>query len=110
MKTWFSARLWKMRASDFLIIIKLKKTIQSELTAIQESLDTIVQDENDVNEFIRRLKKYAGFEELTREMALDLIEYITVDEYVPRSTEPRTIHIYYKFLDKPLKNKNNALK
>lgn len=43
-------------------------------------------------------------------MALDLIEYITVDECIPRSTEPRTIHIYYKFLDKPLKSKKNALK
>ena len=87
-----------------------KKIIQSELMAIQESLDTVAQDERDVDEFIRRLKKYAGFEELTREMTLDLIEYVTIDECVPRSTEPRTIHIYYKFLDKPLKNKNNAFK
>ena len=51
--------------------------------------------------------KYSTY---TCEMALDFIEYITIDECVPRSTEPRTIHIYYKFLDKPLKNKNNALK
>ncbi|MDE7364692.1 MAG: recombinase family protein [Ruminococcus sp.] len=87
-----------------------KKNLQTELDTIQKSLDTIAQDENDVDEFIRRLKKYAGFEVLTREMALDLIEYITVDECVPRSAEPRTIHIYYKFLDKPLKNKKNALK
>ena len=86
-----------------------KKKLQSEFDVIQTSLDTIVQDENDVEEFIRRLKKYVGFETLTREMALELIEYITVDEYTRGSDKPREIHIYYKFLDKPLNNRVNAL-
>ena len=36
-------------------------------------------------------------------MALELIEYITVDEYA--ADHPRDIHIYYKLLDKPLPNK-----
>ncbi len=36
-------------------------------------------------------------------MALELIEYITIDEYA--ADRPRDIHIYYKLLDKPLPNK-----
>ena len=87
-----------------------KKALQSELEELRKHLDTLTQDREDVDEFIRRLKKYAGFEELTREMAFELIEYVTVDENPKDKNIPREIHIYYKFLDKPLKNKNNALK
>ena len=36
-------------------------------------------------------------------MALELIEYITVDAYA--ADKPRNIHIYYKLLDKPLPHK-----
>ena len=54
-----------------------------------------------VDEFMSRLRKYAGATELTREMCLDLIGYVTVDENTGR-TKPRKIHIYYKFLDKEL--------
>ena len=61
------------------------------------------KDEEDVEEFISRLKKYTDVQELTREMCLELIEYITVDEYA--ADRARDIHIYYKLLDKPLKNK-----
>lgn len=68
-----------------------------------------IRDEHDVDDFIRRLKKYTGVETLTREMALELIDYITVSECVPRSDNPRTIHIYYKLLDKGLNDKRNAL-
>lgn len=56
-----------------------------------------------MEEFIRRLKKYTNVQELTREMALELIEYITVDEY--SADRPRNIHIYYKLLEKPLPHK-----
>ena len=61
------------------------------------------EDEQDVEEFIRRLKKYTDVQELTREIALELIEYITVDEYA--ADRPRDIHIYYKLLEKPLPHK-----
>lgn len=36
-------------------------------------------------------------------MCLELIEYITVDEY--SADRARDIHIYYKLLEKPLPNK-----
>lgn len=83
--------------------------LQTELATIQERLEAIDQDERDVDEFIRRLKKYAGFEVLTREMLLELVEYITIEEAPKNRNEPRIIHIYYKFLDKALTNKQNAL-
>ena len=49
---------------------------------------------------MERLKKYTDVQELTREMRLELIEYITVDEY--SADRPRDIHIYYKLLENPL--------
>ena len=67
------------------------------------------QDERDVDEYIRRMKSYEGAEVLTREMALTLIEYIKVDAHTGKQKAPRTIEIYYKLIDKPLKNKHNAL-
>lgn len=36
---------------------------------------------------------------LTREMALELIEFITIDKFIKGSKEPRKIHIYYKLID-----------
>ena len=46
--------------------------------------------------------------ELTREMCLELIEYITLDAYV--EGQPREIYIYYKLLDEPLKDKRSLFK
>lgn len=86
-----------------------KKSLQAESDEMQKCTDMAKQDETDVDEYIRRLKSYAGAEELTRQMALDLIEYITIDENPRKKAIPRDIHIYYKLIDKPLKNKNNAL-
>lgn len=71
--------------------------------------DIAKQDAADVDEYICRLKSYAGVEELTRQMALDLIEYITIDNNTRKKAVPRDIHIHYKLIDKPLKNKNNTL-
>ncbi len=81
-----------------------KKALSAEVEKLETKLSAIKQDEDDVEEFIRRLKKYTDVQELTCEMCLELIEYITVDEYA--ADRPRDIHIYYKLLDKPLKNKN----
>lgn len=85
-----------------------KDTLQTELNTLIQKADADKQDEADVDEYIRRLKSYAGAEELTRQMCLDLIEYFTVDAYQGRKSV-RDIHIYYKLIDKPLKNKKNAL-
>lgn len=85
-----------------------KDTLQTELDMLVQRADADKQDEADVDEYICRLKSYAGADELTRQMCLDLIEYFTVDAYQGRKAV-RDIHIYYKLIDKPLKNKRNAL-
>lgn len=76
-----------------------------EVAELEETLSTIRQDEEDVTLFIDRLKKYTDVQELTREMCLELIEYITLDAYV--EGQPREIYIYYKLLDEPLKDKRS---
>ena len=86
-----------------------RDSLQAELSDIQKRAEVSKQDEDDVDEYIRRLKSYAGADELTREMALDLIEYVIIDENPGNIHVPRDIHIYYKLIDKPLKDKNNAL-
>ena len=81
-----------------------QRTLSAEVNALEEKLSAAKQDEQDVEEFIRRLKKYTDVRELTREITLELIEYITVDEYT--ADRPRDIHIYYKLLNKPLADKH----
>ena len=57
------------------------------------------QDEHDMDEYISRLKKFRNAEYLTRQMCLELIDAVTVDEF-ERGKQERDIHIYYKFIDK----------
>ena len=80
-----------------------QKALSTQVEELEAKLSAVKQDEQDAEEFIRRLKKYTDVRELTREMALELIEYITVDAYA--ADRPRDIHIYYKLLDKPLPHK-----
>ena len=77
--------------------------MSAEVKELEANLSAVKQDEQDAEEFIRRLRKYTDVQELTREMCLELIEYITVDEYA--ADRPRDIHIYYKLLEKPLPHK-----
>lgn len=80
-----------------------QKQLSEEVKQLEAKINAVKQDANDVDEFIKRLKKYTDVQELTREMCLELIEYITVDEYA--ADRPREIHIYYKLLEKPLPHK-----
>lgn len=85
-----------------------KENLQVELDDIIRRTEMACKDEQDVDEYIRRLKSYAGAEALTRQMCVDLIEYITIDKYQGKKV-PRNIHIYYKLIDKPLTDRKNAL-
>lgn len=82
-----------------------QKKLSEEVEKLEARLSAIKQDEEDVELFIERLKKYTDVQELTREMCLELIEYITLDAYV--EGESREIYIYYKLLDEPLKDKRS---
>lgn len=59
----------------------------------------------DIELFIERLKKHTDVQNLTREMFLELIEYITLNAYV--EGQPREIYINYKLLDEPLLDKKS---
>lgn len=54
-----------------------KKTLKAEYDEMVARSGSEKQDEKDVTEFISRLKRYAGATELTREMCLELIGYVT---------------------------------
>ena len=82
--------------------------LTEEHTLLEQRTQTEQQDESDVDEYIRRLKSYAGAEQLTRQMALELIEYITLNENPNDRKTVRDIHVYYKLIDKPLKDRKNA--
>ena len=86
-----------------------KDELTAEYKVLEKRTDAEGQDERDVDEYIRRMKSYAGATELTREMALQLIEYVKVDAHPGKHKAPRTIEVFYKLIDKPLKDKHNAL-
>ncbi len=78
-----------------------KTALQAEVLTLEKKVADTAQEENDVDEFIRRLKRYTDVDELTREMCLELIEYITIDKCPGRFVkDPREVHIYYKLIDK----------
>lgn len=77
-----------------------KTELQAEVLTLEKKVADTAREENDVDEFIRRLKRYTDVDELTREMCLELIEYITIDKCPGRFVkDPREVHIYYKLID-----------
>ncbi len=77
-----------------------RTVVANEVDVLSKKLSEVRNDEADVDEFIRRVKNYVALKELTREICLELIEFITIG-HVPKSKdEQREIHIYYKLLDK----------
>ncbi len=78
-----------------------KNSLKDEISALERKAFDTEKEQSDVDEFIRRLKAYMEVPELTREMCMELIEFITVDECPSKySKQPREIHIYYKLIDK----------
>lgn len=65
------------------------------------------QDSEDVEKFIQRLKKWSNVECLTRELCLELIEFIVVYARPEKYGAPRKIDIYYKFIDNHLVDGRN---
>lgn len=77
-----------------------KENLESEISLINERIEKIKQNTQNVDEFIKRVKKYLEAPTLTREMTIDLIEFVTIDKYrLKREKIPREIHIYYKLID-----------
>ena len=73
-----------------------KESVQRTIGEIEKRLAESNKDDEDAEEYIRRLKRYGKGESLTREMCLQLIDYIAVGEKVANNVE-REIDIHYKF-------------
>ena len=78
---------------------KEKEVLENEISQITERIEKVKQNTKNVDEFIERVKKYINSPVLTREMALELIEFITIDKFIKGNKEPRKTHIYYKLID-----------
>ena len=78
---------------------KEKDKLQQEILKISNILEQSKQKEKNVDEFIRLVKKHIESPTLTREITMELIEFITIDKFNKDKTQPRQIHIYYKLLD-----------
>ena len=70
--------------------------MQGAINALEKRLSEVNTDEAAAEEYIQKLKRYANCERLTREMCLQLIDFITIGERTAENEE-REIHIYYKF-------------
>ena len=77
-----------------------QNALKSEIDELEHKLSVVTKNETDVDEFIRRLKHYTNVPELTRELCIELIEYITIGAKPGDMTGTREIHIYYKLLGK----------
>ncbi len=73
-----------------------KESVQRTIGEIEKRLAESNKDDEDAEEYRRRLKCYGKGESLTREMCLQLIDYIAVGEKVADNVE-REIDIHYKF-------------
>ena len=67
------------------------------------------QDHQNVEKFIRRLEKWSDVDHLTRELCMDLIEFVVVYARPEEYGTPRKVDIYYKFINKPLVDSRNLL-
>jgi len=86
-----------------------KIALKGEIAEAETRIADAEKNRADVEEFIRRLKAYGDPTELTREMCMELIEFVTVDKCPGRySKEPREVHIYYKLLDKSAAEENRG--
>ena len=70
-----------------------RENLQTKLNGIIHRSDAKKHDKADVDEFISRLKKYASVEELTREMCLDFLEYVTISKCVDKNTPREISHL-----------------
>lgn len=79
---------------------KEKENLEDEISKINQQIEKSKQNIKNVDEFIERVKKYIQAPTLTREMTMELIEFVTIDKFRPKKDPtPREIHIYYKLID-----------
>lgn len=75
---------------------KERAEIEGKIEEIEKRFVETGAEEENVDEYIRRLKAYCGCETLTREMCLQLINFITVGE--KDEGGGREVHIFYNLM------------
>jgi len=73
-----------------------KVATEAALADIEQRLAEKNEDDADAMRYLAECRRFSNCEDLTREMCLQLIEFITIGES-PTDNAPREIHIYYKF-------------
>lgn len=86
-----------------------QRELSEQAEQLRKAREAVKQDSEDVERFIQRLKKWSDAPCLTRELCLDLIEFIVVYARPEEYGAPRNIDIYYKFISKPLADSRNLL-
>jgi DNA invertase Pin-like site-specific DNA recombinase len=86
-----------------------QKELSKQTEQWRKSKQQAQQDKEDVEKFIQRLKKWSNVDCLTRELAMDLIEFVVVYARPEKYGAPRKVDIYYKFISKPLADSRNLL-
>lgn len=71
-----------------------RASVEKSIDELESELAVSISDDRAADEYAEKLKRYARCESLTREMCLQLIEFITVGER--NDGGGRDIHIYYK--------------
>ena len=71
--------------------------MKDEIAKLEKRLVRASKSEEEVDEYIRKLKSYSDCESLTREMCLQLINFITIGE--KKADGSRDIHIYYHLIN-----------
>ncbi len=72
-----------------------RTTVEAEIERTEKRLVAERKDGQDVDEYLNRLKRYGNCESLTREMSMQLIDFITVGEKNGADGK-RNVHIYYR--------------
>lgn len=70
--------------------------LKEKISALTQGLEEVAQVKTDVDEFIRRLRKYCKEPKLTREMCLALFEKIVVGGKETVTGKPQEVYIFYK--------------
>ena len=70
--------------------------LKEKISALTQGLEEVAQVKTDVDEFIRRLRKYCKEPKLTREMCLALFEKIIVGGKETVTGKPQEVYIFYK--------------
>lgn len=74
-----------------------RRVAEEEIKKIENRLNDSHMCGNEVDEYIKKIAKYLNFDELTREMSLQLINFITVGKK-DETDGSREINIYYRFI------------